>query len=166
MSKGTDGALVSNGAPVRPQYVLTDVNVHVAGKLVAQDKLKGIVLLRPDGPLRLAYRVAGVNPTDTWSGRRVTYTQFHCTGGRLTVGLSSDQHLFSSPQTVSAEGISTTFRAPAVASLSVPLRRRPDGSCRVVFRVSPTATPALVERGSTDTRRLGVHFTSFRVTGT
>jgi len=166
LSKGTDGALVSNGAPVRPQYVLTDVNVHVAGKLVAQDKLKGIVLLRPDGPLRLAYRVAGVNPTDTWSGRRVTYTQFHCTGGRLTVGLSSDQHLFSSPQTVSAEGISTTFRAPAVASLSVPLRRRSDGSCRVVFRVSPTATPALVERGSTDTRRLGVHFTSFRVTGT
>jgi len=122
-----------------------------------------MVLYGVDGELRL-YRVAGLYPRDTWSGRRVAFTEPACRGGRLTVGLSSDPHLFARAQTVTAAGRSVQFEPSSSATLTVPLRPRGDGTCRVVFHVSPTAIPARVEQGSGDARRLGVHFTSFRLT--
>jgi hypothetical protein len=43
----------------------------------------------------------------------------------------------------------------------VPLRPR-NGVCRVVYTVTPTAVPALVLKGSSDSRELGAHFLAFR----
>jgi hypothetical protein len=144
------------------RYVLTDTSVPLVGTPVAEDTRKGMVLLRVDGPLRL-YRVLGLYPHDTWSGARATFVEPGCTGGRLTVGLASDPKLFHRPQTVSAGSSRVTFAPTETAQLTVPLRRGPDGTCRVVFRVSPTAVPARVSPTSRDTRVLGAHFTSFRV---
>ena len=46
------------------------------------------------------------------------------------------------------------------ATLRVPLEAV-DGECVVRFTVEPTLVPADVIAGSTDDRRLGVHFDSF-----
>jgi hypothetical protein len=48
------------------------------------------------------------------------------------------------------------------ATLEVPLTRGPGGVCRVQFAVTPTAVPARIQRGSKDTRVLGVHIHAFR----
>ena len=157
------GLLLDRGRPIAHRYVLTDTSVPLVGTPVAEDSYRGIVLLRTSGPLRL-YRVSGLYPNDTWSGARVTFAEPACRGGRLTVGLASDRHLFTRPQTVRAGRESVTFSPMSTAQLTVPLDRRPDGTCQVVFHVSPTAVPARVEPGNDDRRTLGVHFTSFRIT--
>jgi hypothetical protein len=54
-----------------------------------------------------------------------------------------------------------TFAPSNVGRLSVPLHPR-EGTCRVVFTVTPTAVPAIVLPGSEDTRVLGAHFLAFR----
>jgi hypothetical protein len=115
--------------------------------------------------MRIAYRIDGLYPNDTWSGKRVTYTRLHCRGGRLTVDLAGDATLFSGRQTVSAEGRSVSFQPSQTASLTVPLRPGSDGTCRAVFTVTRTAIPALVVGGSRDTRTLGAHFNAFTYTG-
>jgi glycosyltransferase involved in cell wall biosynthesis len=151
-----------NGRPVAERYVLTDTTVPLVGTPIAEDVRKGMVLRRVDGPLRL-YRVAGLYPNDTWSGRRVTLTVPACRGGVATVSLASDPNLFERAQTVRAGSRSVTFDPSSTAQLTAPLDPRPDGTCRVVFRVSPTAIPARSNPNSTDNRVLGAHFTSFRV---
>jgi hypothetical protein len=156
-------ALPSNGHPLAERYVLTDTSVPLVGTPIAEDVRKGMVLLRVAGPLRL-YRVSGLYPHDTWSGPRMTLTVPACRGGRVTASLASDPNLFARAQTVTAGGRSVTFDPVTTARLTVPLRERADGTCRVVFRVSPTAVPAHVDPASRDTRVLGAHFTSFRVT--
>jgi hypothetical protein len=148
--------LLAGGKRVRHPYVLSEEAVPLAGAVVARDELKGMVVRRTDGLLRIAYRVQGLYPNDTWSGKRVTYTRLRCTGGTVTADLSRDPKLVSRPQTVLAEGRSVTFGAQDEASLTVPLRPR-NGLCRVVFEVSPTAIP-----GPADPRVLGVHFLAFR----
>jgi glycosyltransferase involved in cell wall biosynthesis len=152
---------LADGHAVSHRYVLTDTPVPLVGTPVARDVVRGMVLLRTGGPLRL-YRVTGLYPRDTWSGRRVVFTEPRCDGGSVTVGLASDPNLFHRPQTVTAGSARVTFAPAEAARLTVPLHRRPDGTCRVVFRVSPTAVPAHVVPGSRDTRVLGAHFTSFR----
>jgi len=123
-----------------------------------------MVLRQLDGPLRIAYRITGLYPNDTWSGPQVTYTRLQCRGGRLAVDLVGDATLFTGRQTVSAEGRSVSLESSQTATLTVPMRPRADGSCRVVFNVAPTAIPAVVLKGSSDARVLGAHFTSFRYT--
>jgi hypothetical protein len=125
-----------------------------------RDRLKGMVVRRTDGLLRIAYHVTGLFP-DTWSGRHVTYTRPRCVGGTLTVELASDENLFGRSQTVSGAGKSVTFDPSRNGTLTVPLRPT-DGTCRVVFTVAPTAVPALTVKGSADTRVLGAHFLAFR----
>ena len=49
----------------------------------------------------------------------------------------------------------------ASAAARVTALRPRNGVCRAVFTVAPTAVPALVERGSTDTRVLGARFLAF-----
>ena len=39
---------------------------------------------------------------DSWSGRQVGYTRFDCTGGKISVVLQSDAHLFTNDQVVTA----------------------------------------------------------------
>jgi hypothetical protein len=158
-----DGILVlPDGRPVRHEYVLSDESVPLGGPVVARDVRKGLVLRRTGGEVGIASRVTGVY-ADHWSGRRVTYTRLRCTGGKLTVAVASDARLFSRAQTVSSSGRHVTFSRSGSGELTVPLRPR-TGVCRAVFTVAPTAIPALVEPGSTDTRTLGARFLAFLYT--
>jgi dolichyl-phosphate-mannose-protein mannosyltransferase len=149
-------------------YVLTDDSVRIAGTEVARDEVKGMILYRTRGPLRMAEwwvgdtlrrgpeAIRGVY-ADTWSGPAVTYTRRECDGGRLTVLLESDASLVGAPQVVQAGSRVVVVPAGGRARLTVPLRRAPGGTCGTRFTVSPTAVP-----GNGDTRRLGVHFTRIR----
>ena len=123
--------------------------------MIARDQLKGMVLRKTDGLVRIGYRVNGLYPNDTWSGPRVAYTRLRCSGGSVTTELASDANLFSRPQTVRAGRRSVTFPPSESAHLTVPLHPR-NGICRVVFTVTPTAVP-----GGADQRVLGAHFLAF-----
>jgi glycosyltransferase involved in cell wall biosynthesis len=151
-----DGVLLADGKPLRHAYVLSEEGVPLAGAIVARDELKGMALRRTDGLLRIGYRVQGLYPNDTWSGKRVTYTRLRCAGGAVTAQMRRDPNLISRPQTVRADGRSVTFSSNDDATLTVPLQPR-NGVCRAVFTVTPTAVP-----GPADTRVLGVHFLAFR----
>ncbi len=141
-------------------YVLTDDSVRLFGVPIARDARKGMILYRVAGPLQLAYATGGVYP-DSWSGRSARYTRYECEGGRLTVLLESDRTLFGRPQVVASGKQSVRVPPGGKATLTVPLRSR-DGRCTARFTVTPTAVPAAVIPGSTDTRRLGIHFSRFR----
>ena len=156
VAQRTDGVLLADGKPVRHAYVLSEESVPLAGVVVARDEGKGMTLRRTDGLVRIGYRVRGLYPNDTWSGRRVTYTRLRCAGGAVTAQLSRDPKLVSRPQTVRADGRSVTFGSNDLATLTVPLHPR-DGVCVAAFTVSPTAVP-----GPADPRVLGVHFLEFR----
>src|SRR5439155_18789730 len=144
---------------------LAEEAVPLGGEVVARDARKGLALRRADGPLRIAFRVRGLYPNDTWSGRQVTYTRLRCSGGQVTARVTSDAQLFSGTQTVRAEGRAVTFRPAQIVSLTVPLHPRAGGICRAAFTVTPTSVPALAQRGSADTRVLGAHFLGFRYSG-
>jgi hypothetical protein len=161
LTQREDGVLLARGSPVRDAYVLSEEAVPLCCGVVARDKRRGMALRRTDGLVRISYRVTGLYPNDTWSGRSVTYTRLRCSGGSVTAQFASDANLFSHPQTVRAEGKRVTFSPSETASLTVPLRVR-NGVCRVVFTVAPTAEPALVQKGNADTRVLGAHFLEFR----
>jgi glycosyltransferase involved in cell wall biosynthesis len=154
-----DGVLLANGAPVRHAYVLTEESVPLAGQVVARDQLRGMVVRRTDGPMRIGYRVTGLYPNDTWSGKRVTYTRLRCTGGEVTAVMLRDPNLIQQPQTVRAAGRSVVLRTKDETTLTAPLRPA-NGVCRVAFTVTPTAVP-----GPADPRVLGVHFLQFRYAG-
>jgi hypothetical protein len=74
--------------------------------------------------------------------------------------------LFSDPQTITASVAGRVVERVRLNPtgneyLTVPLESE-DGSCRVVFEISPTAVPAEVTDGaSEDQRELGVHFFDF-----
>jgi hypothetical protein len=156
-----DGVLVADGRAVRHEFVLSEESVPLAGEVVARDERKGLVLRRTDGLVRVSYHVAGLYPDDTWSRGELTYTHLRCRGGSVTATLTSDPNLFTGPQTVRAAGRSVTFLPSQTVRLTVPLLPR-DGVCRVVFTVTPTAVPAIVEPGTPDRRVLGAHFLAFR----
>ena len=108
---------------------------------------------------------SGLYPLDTWSGATATYQRVECTGGSLAVELESDPALFRTVQTVVAhEGgrvVGEAHVSPTGESvLRVPLTPA-GGRCTVRFTVAHIAVPARVEPGSTDARRLGVHFLTF-----
>jgi glycosyltransferase involved in cell wall biosynthesis len=156
VTQRADGVLLDNGQPVRHTYVLSEESVPLAGTVVARDALKGMALRRTDGLVRIGYRVTGLYPNDTWSGKRVTYTRLRCAGGAVTAQLRRDANLITGSQTVQAESRSVTFLSNDDATLTAPLHPR-NGVCRVVFTVTPTAIP-----GPADPRVLGVHFLAFR----
>ena len=158
VTQRADGVLLDHGQPVRHAYVLSEESVPLAGTVVARDTLKGMALRRTDGLVRIGYRVTGLYPNDTWSGKRVSYTRLRCAGGTVTALLRRDPNLISGSQTVQAESRSATFVSNDDATLTAPLHPR-NGVCRVVFTVTPTAIP-----GPADPRVLGVHFLAFRYT--
>jgi hypothetical protein len=154
------------GHPIRSQYVITDDFVPLAGREVARDSLKGVVLLRTSGPLRATQLVSGLHVGDTWSRKTATYERLRCRGGSVVADLVTDGRLFPRGQTVTARvgrrvAARVRVHPSTPAALTVPLRRGADGRCRVVFEVSPTAVPAGILPGSTDVRRLGIHFLRF-----
>lgn len=157
-----DGLLIAAGQPVRHDYVLTDTSVPLEGRLVAEDALKGAVLLRTTGPLRIAYRTTGIE-ADDWSGASASYTRLDCRGGRLVVRLGSDPKLGRRRLLVAATsgGLRKSVEVADGASLTIPLVPMA-GRCTVRFTATPTAIPAVVEPGSRDVRRLGARFLGFR----
>jgi glycosyltransferase involved in cell wall biosynthesis len=156
VTQRADGVLLADGKPVRHAYVLSEESVPLAGAVVARDDLKGMALRRTHGFVRIGYRVQGLYPNDTWSGKRVTYTRLRCAGGTVTAHMLRDPNLVRGRQIVRAGGRSVTFGSSDETDLSVPLRPL-NGVCRAVFTVTPTAVP-----GPTDPRVLGVHFLEFR----
>ena len=148
--------------------LLVDTSIPAAGKQIAADKRKGLVLLRVDGPLRVSSATDGID-ADAWSRQVAAYRRYDCTGGTLRVELGSDPQLFRTAQIVAASvrgrpaGIAVVSPTKTTV-LNVPLQPSADGTCRVSFRVARTAEPARIVRGSTDTRHLGIRFLSFRVT--
>jgi hypothetical protein len=161
----SDGTLVTaTGSAPRVRYAVSYTDL--AGSPVARDPGIGLVLYRVDGPLVVLTRITGLYPTDTWSGPRVTYRRLRCTGGHLSVRLGTDEHLFSTAQVVTATvGGRVVKRIPvaptAQPTLRVPLRPDARGTCTVTFTMQQLRVPALVQPGSTDTRRLGAHFLAF-----
>jgi hypothetical protein len=150
-----------DGRPFSPRYVLLDGSIDPDGRVLARDDERGMTLWQLNGPLESVSKVTGLYPADTWSGPAVTYTRRRCREGRVAVGVWSDPSLFTRPQVVTAtengrvvgrlrlrpDAPRTVFR--------VPLRPR-DGTCRIVYTVSPTAVP-----GNGDDRVLGAHFDGF-----
>ena len=134
------------------QYVLAP---DAAGTVVARDPAIGVTLYRVDGPLVVPTHVAGLYPDDTWSGRRVTYTRTHCTGGHVTVTLGSDASLFAKPQLVLTGEQRVLVPSTGTKSVTLPLRPIA-GTCTIRFVVPHTKVP-----GHGDTRQLGVHFFAF-----
>jgi hypothetical protein len=134
--------------------------VDIAGTPLARDPQLGLTLFRVDGPMVILTRVRGLYP-DTWGGRVVTYRRARCNGGRLSVRLGTDEHLFESAQVVTArEGgrvVARTRIEPAEQpTMAVPLRPGRRGACTVTFTAAKLRTP-----GRGDSRRLGAHYYSF-----
>ena len=165
----TGAVRLPGGEPVTDEYLLADATFEPAGRAIAFDLGWGIRLWRVSAPLVAATRVDGLYPSETWSGKEVTYVRRQCAPGRLVVDLSSDGALFVEPQTVVARAGGKEIgrvRLPAGgrAALSVPLAP-PQGEdeCEVAFTVTPTAIPSDVSAGeSDDDRVLGAHFDRFR----
>jgi glycosyltransferase involved in cell wall biosynthesis/4-amino-4-deoxy-L-arabinose transferase-like glycosyltransferase len=157
---------------VRERYVLAPSSVQLVGTRVAADSAKQLVLYRVTPPARITTSFTGLYPTtpgvEAWSRGHVRWLRSSCTGGTLSVKVSSDQKLFPKAQTLAIRGTTTARTlsiAPGTTDRLVTLALAPvNGVCRVDFAISPTAVPAQVEPGNTDTRRLGLHFTPFRYT--
>jgi hypothetical protein len=168
LSQQPDGTFAAGGHPVRVPYVLTGETTRIAGRVLARDSYAGTKLVRTSGALSLAYATAGLYPNDTWSGKSVSYTQYHCTGGVLSVSLLGDGSLLHRPQTVTGRSgpnvASVTFSPSRAAPTVLKLRLQPasDGACRATFTVARTAVPAFVEPDSFDKRSLGARFVAFR----
>jgi hypothetical protein len=163
------GRYVAAGKTVRVRDVLVDTGASVAGREIAADAKKGLVLLRVEGALRAVYVTAGID-ADAWAGRTATYRQFDCRGGRLAVTLGSDPQLFHRAQVVEAfergRRVGTArVRPAATTTLRIPLVPSPAGVCIVRFRAGRTLVPARVLPHSTDARPLGVRFVGFVATG-
>jgi hypothetical protein len=152
------------GVRIQARYVLTEDAITPDGVIVARDPGVGITLWRISGPLvATTTKIEGLYPNDTWSGREVVWTRERCRGGTLTVALSSDPHLFTENQIVTAfVGGQVAGRAGIRPAGAAELRvaTRPErGTCRVRFRVAKTRVP-----GGADLRELGAHFNTFGYT--
>jgi hypothetical protein len=153
-----------DGRLVQTRYLLTDGAVTPDGTLVALDET-GESLWRLRGPLYTTTSVRGLFP-DTWSGKHVVWTRRRCRGGVLNVTLHSGPELFAAANRVVAEigGRRASVVVPRLgfAKLRVPL---PTGmsTCVVRFTVARTLVPSIITHGvSSDTRRLGAHFSLFQ----
>jgi hypothetical protein len=158
----TGDVTLDDGMPLRPGYLLTDGSVEPDAVPVVRDPLLGMTVWRVQRDLVLASTaVTGLYPNDTWSGPGFAWSRARCRGGSLTVNLSGDAQLFPRGTTVTAStGASVRVVPNTPARLVVPVRSK-RGTCRVTFRVSPTAVPARLIAGSVDTRVLGVHVNGF-----
>jgi hypothetical protein len=163
----TDGTLRGpNGETVDAPYALLDGSISPDGEIVASDPALGVALWRLSGPLSSTTKLTGIFPNDTWSGRHVRWTRHHCRGGELVVSLHSDPNLVGNELTDVLAVVdghpAARIVVPPMGSvrLRVPLGAA-EGTCVVDFEITPTRVPAKRIEGSTDTRRLGVHFGAF-----
>jgi hypothetical protein len=169
IDRDTGDVTLPGGVPVTDAYLLADSSFVPDGEALANDKGWGITLWRVNQPLVSVVSIDGVYPSDTWSGKEVTYVRRRCLPGRLSVALSSDAGLFIEPQTVVARSNGgvvgrVRFDPSRRVVLTVPLAPSlgRTNECRVDFTVTPTEVPARVTGGkSPDPRELGVHFNRF-----
>jgi glycosyltransferase involved in cell wall biosynthesis len=155
---------------VTERYVLAPSSVQLVGQRLAADPKKQLFLYRVAQPVRVTTHVVGLYPTtagvEAWSRGRVSWIRSRCSGGTLTVKVSSDAKLFAGATSTVAIGGTTGARTlrilPTTVDRLITLKLVPvNGACRVDFAIAPTRVPAQVVPGSTDTRRLGLHFTPF-----
>jgi hypothetical protein len=104
---------------------------------------------------------------DRWSGRRVTYTRFHCVGGRLETAMQRDTRVSRRPQTVVAYTGGARVAAATVApfateTLLLPLSLDGSGRCLARFELGRTGVPSVVEAEHVEGRAVGVRFVRFR----
>jgi hypothetical protein len=163
----TDGTLrTADGKTIDAAYVLLDGSISPDGRIVASDVPLGITVWRLSGPLSSTTSLKGIYQSDTWSGPHVRWKRRHCKGGELSAALFSDPNLVGDALTdvvarVDGHPVARILVPPTgTVRLRVPLTPV-DGICTVDFHVSPTRVPAERIDGSTDTRRLGVHFNTF-----
>ena len=138
-----------DGADLPDEYLLADSSFEPDGRLLASDKGWGVTLWRVSRPLVSVVKVDGLYPSDTWSGKTVTYTRRRCQPGSVSVEIWSDPSLFFEPQTVVARSNGSvvgraTFEPEDRVRLSVPVSPDPaTGECRVVYTVedSPAMRP-------------------------
>jgi 4-amino-4-deoxy-L-arabinose transferase-like glycosyltransferase len=169
IDRATGDVTLPDGVPVTDAYLLADSSFEPDGEALASDKGWGITLWRVNPPLVSVVSIDGVYPSDTWSGKTVTYVRRRCLPGRLSVTLSSDAGLFIDPQTVVARSNGDVvgrvrFDPSRRVVLTVPVTPSPGatGVCRVDYTVTPTEVPARVTGGeSPDPRELGAHFNRF-----
>ncbi len=167
-TRSQSGVLLSGGRPIDAQYVLAHGSLALGGRLVAADPV-GVDLYRVDGPIVLLTHIAGLYPNDTWSvgGAPVSYQRVECGGGRLAVTLDSDAQLFH------RDADRRRARGGPGRGTYEHRRRRASACSRCRCAGAPAALPrrlhgrahampARVERGSSDTRRLGAHFLEFQ----
>ena len=155
-------------------YVLAPLSVQLVGTRVAVDPAKQLVLYRVTPPARITTRVTGIYPTtpgvEAWSAGHAQWLRSSCSGGVLTVKVSSDANLFAgATSTLAITGTTQaqTLRiSPQTVDRVVTMPLTPqNGVCRVDFAISPTRVPARIPRmHSNDTRTLGLHFTPFDYT--
>jgi hypothetical protein len=147
-------------------YLLVNQELYPHGRLIAQDRRTGMRLYRTTGRYaRLDQLVNGIYP-DTWSGAALQYIHYRCSGGTLSVVLTSDPLVHPHKQVVTAAVDGRTVarrvitRAHDVGQrMSVPLKSD-GGQCTVAFTVTPTAEPDSVLHNG-DRRELGIRFKRF-----
>jgi hypothetical protein len=145
---------------LQPPYVLAPVALHVAGRQIGVDTLKGLALYRTSGDLRVTAWEHGID-ADNWSTPAARYTLTPCRGRFLDVTVASDPKLFLLPQRVVARengkrvGVLRLDSAAPPVTWTLPLRPRAR-MCRFDFTVTPTAVP-----GHGDRRTLGARFLDF-----
>jgi hypothetical protein len=162
-----DGTLrTADGKTIPATYALLDGSISPDGRIVASDVPLGITLWHLSGPLSSTTSLTGVYPSDTWSGPHVRWQRRRCKGGELSVALFSDPNLVGDGLTDVVARVRgrpvARILVPPTGSVRLPVPLTPvDGVCTVDFDVTPTRVPAKRIVGSTDTRRLGVHFNTF-----
>jgi hypothetical protein len=147
------------GNPVVAEYALADRFNMVEGAIVASDDEHRMAVVKVDVPMRIPERLAGVYG-DGWSGPALIYTRYACTGGVVTIGVSSELKLRVGPVPVTPRVGERTLESvpipPTGQVVPVSVRLTPvDGVCQVTFEIPDTVIPQTVTGGA-DTRPLGV----------
>jgi hypothetical protein len=158
-----------HGETIGERYVLAPSSVDLLGTPLARDASKELVLYGIAPPARITTTVTGLyqEPVNPWSNASPVWTRYRCSGGTLTVVLSSDAQLFRGVvQTVRVTGTTSAraFRVPStVSSVTERFRLTPrDGICRVAFAIFPARRPSQYPQlhRPNDSRLLGLHFDS------
>jgi hypothetical protein len=151
---------------LQAKYLLVGNALYPVGRLVAEDPGTGLRLYRTLGrDVRMRQVVNFLYP-DGWSSGSLQYLRYGCTGGTLTVVMTSDPQLHPHRQVVAASDGGRTVARRVIQPdrdvgqrMVVPLHGK-QGLCSILFTITPTAVPNDVLKNG-DMRELGIRFTRF-----